>query len=149
VIGINSAIFSKSGQFGGIGFAIPINDAKTVLEKLKTFGRVPRPWLGVITRQVTPTLAYMYGLGSDRGVIILNRVEGAPADRAGIQDGDILLQLNGKRVDDQTEIERELGRLGVSETAKFTIQRGRKTIDLRVKLEEFPPNLNRVREGVL
>ncbi len=149
VIGINSAIFSRSGQFGGIGFAIPINDGKSVLGNLKKFGRVPRPWLGVITRQINPTLSYMYNLPANHGLLILNLVESAPADREGLKSGDIITELSGKPVKDQTEVERELSKLKPDDAAQLTIQRGQKTLKIRLKLEEFPPTLNRVREGVL
>jgi len=149
VIGINSAIFSRSGQFGGIGFAIPINDAKTVLDSLKKFGRVRRPWLGVITRQVTPTLAYMYSLPVDHGIVILNLVDSAPADRGGLRIGDILVEINAKKIKEGSDLERELGKLKPDDTVQFTIQRGARKLKTGVKLEEFPPQLNRVREGVI
>ncbi len=149
VIGINSAIFSRSGQFGGIGFAIPINDGKSILETLKRFGRVPRPWLGVITRQVTPTLSFMYQLPVDQGLLIVNLVQSAPANRQGLRAGDIIVELNDKSVRDQTEVERELSKLKPMDSARLKIQRGMRRIPVTVKLEEFPPGLNRVREGVL
>jgi serine protease Do len=149
VIGINSAIFSRSGQFGGIGFAIPINDAKNVLENLKKFGRVPRPWLGVITRQVTPTLSYQYNLPADQGILILSLVQSAPADAQGLRIGDIILELNGKKIRELAELERELAKLKPDDSAQFTIQRGTRQLKTKVKLEEFPPQLNRVREGVI
>jgi serine protease Do len=149
VIGINSAIFSRSGQFGGIGFAIPINDAKGVLENLRKFGRVPRPWLGLITQQVTPSLSFMYSLPADRGLLILNLVAAAPAERGGLRAGDIITEISGKKIKDVSEIERELSKLTPKDFARLTIQRGGRTIRLEVKLEEFPPQLNRVREGVI
>lgn len=149
VIGINSAIFSRSGQFGGIGFAIPINDAKGVLANLRKYGRVPRPWLGVITRQVTPTLSFMYNLSSDRGLLILNLVASAPAEREGLRAGDIITDIGGKKIKDISEVERELSKLSPRDSARLTIRRGGKSIKVDIKLEEFPPQLNRVREGVI
>jgi serine protease Do len=149
VIGINSAIFSRSGQFGGIGFAIPINDAKSVLSNLRKYGRVPRPWLGLITRQVTPTLSFMYNLPSDRGLLVLNLVESAPAERQGLRTGDIITEVSGRKVKDITEVERELSKLSPKDSVRLTIQRGARTLRIEIKLEEFPPQLNRVREGVI
>lgn len=149
VIGINSAIFSRSGQFGGVGFAIPINDGKNILASLKKYGRVPRPWLGVITRQVNPTLAYLYGLSSDRGLLILNLVSDAPAEREGLRAGDIITEVAGRKIRDQTEIELELSKLKPFDEATLTILRSSRTLKIRIKLEEFPPQLNRVREGVI
>jgi serine protease Do len=149
VIGINSAIFSRSGQFGGIGFAIPINDAKGVLENLRKFGRVPRPWLGLITQQVTPSLSFMYSLPADRGLLILNLVAAAPAEKGGLRAGDIITEIGGKKIKDVSEVERELSKLTPKDAARLTIQRGGRTLRMEIKLEEFPPQLNRVREGVI
>lgn len=149
VIGINSAIYSRSGQFGGIGFAIPINDAKVVLANLKKFGRVPRPWLGMISRQVTPSLAYAYGLPRSNGILVLNMVDSAPADRAGLQPGDIIFELNGKTVKELQELEKAIAQLKPNDKTQITIQRGGRSLKKEIKLEEFPPQLNRVREGVI
>lgn len=154
VIGINSVIFSRTGQFGGIGFAIPIDDAKAVLPKLKQFGRVPRPWLGVISRQVSPTLAYAYGLPRADGVIIVNLVQSAPADRGDLQAGDIIFEIRAsdkstRKITEQGELERELAKYNPTDSVEVTLQRGRRVIKKTLKLEEFPPQLNRVREGVI
>lgn len=149
VIGINSAIFSKVGQFGGVGMAIPLNDAKTALPNLKKYGRVPRPWLGVITKKVTPSLSYAYDLPTERGIIILDLVQSAPADEGDLKPGDILIEFNGKGINEQAELEREMAKLNPTDTAEFTIQRGSKKLKKSLKLEEFPPQLNRVREGVI
>ncbi len=149
VIGINSAIFSASGQFGGIGFAIPINDAKEVLSNLKKFGRVPRPWLGVITRQITPALAYSFDLPLKAGVLILNLVEGAPADLAHLRPGDIIFELNGSKINEFGQLEKELSRSKPTDSVEFSVLRDQKKLKLNVKLNEFPPELNRVREGVI
>lgn len=154
VIGINSVIFSRTGQFGGIGFAIAIDDAKAILPKLKQFGRVPRPWLGVVSRQVSPTLAYSYGLPRDNGVIIINLVQSAPADRGDLQVGDIIFEIKAsdkstKKISEQGELERELAKYNPTDTVEISLQRGRRVIKKTLKLEEFPPQLNRVREGVI
>lgn len=149
VIGINSAIYSRSGQFGGIGFAIPINDAKVVLANLKKFGRVPRPWLGIISRQVSPSLAYAYGLPRANGILVLNMVDQAPSDRAGIQTGDIIFEVDGKLVKELKELEKAVGQLKPTDKIQVTIQRGGRTLKKPLQLEEFPPQLNRVREGVI
>ncbi|NDF14242.1 PDZ domain-containing protein, partial [bacterium] len=124
-------------------------DAKGVLENLRKFGRVPRPWLGLITQQVTPSLSFMYSLPADRGLLILNLVAAAPAERGGLRAGDIITEISGKKIKDVSEIERELSKLTPKDFARLTIQRGGRTIRLEVKLEEFPPQLNRVREGVI
>jgi len=149
VIGINSAIYSHSGQFGGIGFAIPINDAKVVLTNLKKFGRVPRPWIGMVSRQVTPSLAYSYSLPRANGLLVINMVQGAPADRGGLQAGDILFEIDGKQINEYQELEKAIALLKPTDKTQITIQRGGRTLKKELKLEEFPPQLNRVREGVI
>ncbi len=137
VIGINSAIFSRTGQSAGIGFAIPINEAKSITQELKKLGRVPRPWLGILSRRVTPQLAYMYSLPKDTGVLITNLVERAPADQAGLLPGDIIFEINGKKVDEQIELERALGELKPTISTQITVQRGSKTLKRRSSYKSF------------
>lgn len=149
VIGINSAIFSKTGQFAGIGFAIPINEAKEILPDLKKYGRVPRPWLGILSRRLTPQIAYAYGLARDSGVIVTNLVQDGPADESGLKVGDIIVEFNGTKVSDQMELERALVKLKPNDRVQATLVRGSRTLKQSIKLEEFPPKLNRVREGVI
>ncbi len=149
VIGINSAIYSRTGQFGGIGFAIPINEAKEIIPQLKRYGRVPRPWLGIITRRVTPQLAYAYGLPRADGLVITQMVQGAPADRAGLQPGDIVFQINGKKVEEQVDLERKLYERKPSETVTIDYQRGGKKLMKTISLKELPPKADRIREGLI
>jgi S1-C subfamily serine protease len=91
----------------------------------------------------------MYSLPVDHGMVILNLVGSAPADSSGLRVGDILVEINGKKVKESSELERELGKLKPDDTVQFTIQRGARRLKTAVKLEEFPPQLNRVREGVI
>ena len=152
VIGINSSIFSRTGQFGGIGFAIPINAAKDLIPTLKKYGRVPRPWLGIVSRRVTGQIAYAYGLERENGVIVVNLVQNAPAFNAELQPGDIIFEFNGKKILEQVELERGLAGLKPTDTAQITVQRGTKTLKKTLKLEEFPPQLSHskdIREGVI
>jgi serine protease Do len=87
VVGIDTAIHSQTGQSSGVGFAIPINEAKTLLPDLKRYGRVPRPWLGIFSEKLSTQLAGYYDLPIDKGVVVYDLVEGAPADKSGFQQG--------------------------------------------------------------
>ena len=148
VIGINSVIFSKTGQSGGLGFAIPANEAKTVLIDLKRFGRVPRPWLGIFGQPVTAPLAEYYEIPTQKGVIIANLVESAPAQNAGIRRGDVLVTLDGESVADENELERVLYKHKPQDSAKVGLFRGKKKLELSIKLQELP-RLERIPRGIL
>jgi serine protease DegS len=99
LIGINSAIFSKSGGSQGIGFAIPSNLAKKVMTDLITQGRVVRGWMGVEIQELTANLAESFGLKEMSGLIIAGIYRDGPAHKAGLQPGDVMLSLNGKPVE--------------------------------------------------
>lgn len=98
LIGINTAIFSRSGGSMGIGFAIPVQLAEQVLSSIIEHGRVIRGWLGIETQMLTPQLAESFGLNSTEGVLIAGVLRNGPADRAGLQPADIVLRLNGQAV---------------------------------------------------
>ena len=105
---INTVIFSKTGQSGGLGFAIPSNEASAILGDLKKYGRVPRPWLGIRAQTVTPQLARAYQLSAREGVVVYGLVRGAPAIGGGLVSGDIITRVNEAEVKELLEVEREL-----------------------------------------
>ncbi len=148
VIGINTLIYSRTGQSGGVGFAIPSNEAKALLGDLKRYGRVPRPWLGILGERVTPNLARYYQLGSDRGVLIYNMVQRAPAVRAGLERGDVIVAIDGQKVEELFEIERVLARKRPNDSVSLTVSRGRRSIEAKLKLEELPRSSN-LPQGIL
>ena len=148
VIGINAVIFSKSGQSGGLGFAIPINEAKAILADLKRYGRVPRPWLGVLGQRITPQLQAYYGLAVDKGVIISNLVQDAPAFEAGIKVGDIISKVDTVSIEEPNDLERLLNKHKPTENVTIQIRRGKKSLDLKFKLEELP-KLDRLPAGII
>ncbi len=148
VIGINTVIFSKSGQSAGLGFAIPMNEAKAILEDLKKYGRVPRPWLGILGQPLSPALQAYYGLPIDHGIVLANLVEGGPSETAGLRIGDILVSVNGTPVRENSEVERELYKKKPSETVSVKVMRKSKTLDLKVKLDELP-KLNNLPQGII
>ncbi len=149
VIGMNTVIYSRTGQSGGIGFAIPINEAKMILPDLKRYGRVPRPWLGILAEKVTPALQFQYGLGASKGVLVYNLVQDGPSDSAGLQQGDILLSIDQAAVEERYDVERLLAKHRPKETIALKILRKRKPLELKVKLEEFPHKIENLPQGII
>jgi len=135
-VGINSQILSPVGSFVGISFAIPIDEAMRIADQLKATGRVVRGYLGIQPIDVPRELAEEYGLnkGKAKGAFVRQVVPGAPADKAGIQPGDVVLSVNGKAVDGAVELRRTLGALKPGSVVSLQISR-------RGKLMEFKPNL--------
>ena len=101
LVGINTAIYSRTGGSMGIGFAIPVSTAKAVLEQIVKSGSVTRGWIGVEVQEITPALAESFKLGDARGAIIAGVLRGGPADRAGVKPGDVLTAINGRAVSDR------------------------------------------------
>ena len=100
LIGINTAIFSTTGGYQGIGFAIPSTMAKSVMESLIKNGKVVRGWLGVTIQTLTPELSKQFSLKDEKGVLVADVTEDSPADKAGIQRGDIIVEFGAKEVED-------------------------------------------------
>ncbi len=148
VIGINTAIKSHTGQSGGLGFATPVNELKAVLADLKKYGRVVRPWLGIFAERITPQLANYYRLPTDRGVIVYNLVQDAPALEAGMRQGDIIIGVGTQEVSEPGDLERALAKQKPGESMILKVRRGKRTIDIRLNLEEFP-RLDRIPEGII
>jgi serine protease Do len=127
VVGINTAIVA-SGQ--GIGFAIPINMAKSIVAQLKDKGEVTRGWLGVGIQDLTSELAEYYGVGNRRGVLVTQVFEGDPADKAGIRAYDIIIALNGQQVATGRELSAAIANTPVGEKTKIALLRGGKEMQL-------------------
>ncbi|MCC7440423.1 MAG: trypsin-like peptidase domain-containing protein [Bdellovibrionales bacterium] len=149
VVGINTLIFSRSGQSGGLGFATPINEALKIIPDLKQYKRVPRPWLGVLAEAMNQRIQRYYGLGTAKGVLIYNLVEGAPAETAGLRVGDVVATVNGKPVSDPLDLERELFRLRPGATAKLGVYRKSGKVEVSVPLQELPPRLDKLPRGII
>jgi S1-C subfamily serine protease len=151
VIGINTMIASNSGQNAGIGFAIPINTAKAVLNDLVTLGRVRRPALGIVTIPISPDIADQLGLAADYGLLIVRAVPGGAADRAGLRGGseraylgnqpimvggDLITAIDGQDVQDQQELSRVMNGHRAGDTIRVTIYRGKRKMEVQVTLGE-------------
>lgn len=134
VVGINSQIYTRSGGFMGVSFAIPINVAMDVAEQLKTKGKVSRGWLGVVIQEVSKDLAESFGLDRAAGALVVQVVEGSPAEAAGLVSGDIIVKVNGKQVQLSSDLPHQVGRLRAGDTAELSVVRGgkRKTIDVEI-----------------
>ena len=140
VVGVNTAIFSPTGGSVGIGFAIPSAIAKNVIAQLKKDGKVTRGWLGVTIQQVDDDLAASLSLGKARGALVAQVGEGSPAEDAGIKTGDVILDVNGKKMEDVRAVSRTVADLQPDSDAEIVVWRdGReKTID--VEIGTFPEN---------
>jgi len=151
VIGINTMIASNVGQSAGIGFAIPINTAKAVLNDLVTLGRVRRPALGVRTLPIDPDLADQLGLASDYGLLIVQVIPGGAAERAGLHagneraflgnmpitvGGDLIVAIDGEKVQDQQDLDQMMNKHRAGDTVRITFYRGKKKMDVSVTLGE-------------
>ena len=133
LLGINTAIYSRSGGSLGIGFAIPVSTVKSVLESIIANGQVIRGYIGVEPQDITPDLADSFGLNTRSGTIVAGVVKGGPADKAGIKPGDILVAVNGKAVVDTTDMLNTIAQLAPGSTAQMTLLR--KTAETKVDVE--------------
>lgn len=145
LIGINTAIYSQSGGSVGIGFAIPVSTAKTVMEAIIKDGHVVRGWIGVETQDITPELAQSFNLQRTSGAIIAGVVRNGPADKAGIVPGDILLTVEGKPVGDTTEMLNLIAQLPPGGKAKMTVLRKNReaALDVMVGKRPIPKELSK------
>ncbi|RLJ70999.1 serine protease Do [Hydrogenivirga caldilitoris] len=133
VIGINTAIVA-SGQ--GLGFAIPINLAKWVMDQILEHGKVVRGWLGVVIQDITPDIAE--AIGVKEGVLVAQVVKGGPADKAGLQVGDIIVSLDGKKIDSVRDLQFTVMKTKPGTVVELTVIRNGKEKNIKVKIGELP-----------
>jgi serine protease Do len=138
VIGVNTFIFTKSGGSEGIGFAIPIDAAKRVVDDVIKFGRIRSVWIGVRTWDLTPYLAERLGTPNRRGLYVASLERGSPADKAGVRVGDIIRKVNGTTVRDGDEAYRAIFGANVGDTITLSVERDGKDLVFRLLLEEAP-----------
>lgn len=139
LLGINTAIYSRSGGSLGIGFAIPVSTARTVLESIITTGSVTRGWIGVEPQDVTPEIAESFGLQQKSGAIVAGVLQGGPADKAGIKPGDILVSVNGEEITDTTKLLNTVAQIKPGTPTKVHVVRKGKEFDVNVVIGKRPP----------
>lgn len=139
LLGINTAIYSRSGGSLGIGFAIPVSTARTVLESIITTGSVTRGWIGVEPQDVTPEIAESFGLTQKSGAIVAGVLQGGPADKAGIKPGDILVSVNGDEITDTTKLLNTVAQIKPGTPTKVHVVRKGKELDVSVVIGKRPP----------
>jgi len=143
LIGINTAIFSQSGGSEGIGFAIPVSLAKVSMAQIVEQGRVSRGWLGIEIQELTPALAESFGLKGEKGVIIAGVLRDGPADKAGLEPGDVVHKINGTEVE---SVHAALNAIAMTQPGeKITVSgsRNNKPLEISATVAERPQQLNR------
>lgn len=138
VIGVNSQIYSRSGGFMGVSFAIPIDVAMEVVAQLREKGKVSRGYLGVAIQEVTKELADAYGLERPAGALIASVEADSPADKAGLKSGDVVTQFNNININLAAELPQAIGRAKVGDTYSLSVVRERKSLQLQVKIQPIP-----------
>ena len=139
LVGINTAIYSRSGGSLGIGFAIPISTARNVMEQIIASGSVTRGWIGVEVQEITQELAESFGLPEPSGALIAGVQRGSPADAGGIKPGDILLAVDGKPVKDPQAMLELIARQKPGETIPFKLHRQKTLLETTIRIGKRPP----------
>jgi Do/DeqQ family serine protease len=140
LLGINTAIFSRSGGSLGIGFAIPVSTARQVMEGLIKDGQVIRGWIGVEPRDLTPEIAKTLDLSVSQGVLITGVVQSGPASSGGLRPGDVVLKIAGTPVSNTPQLLNAVAALKPREQATISVQRGKDAIDVKVTVAQRPPS---------
>jgi serine protease Do len=138
VIGINSQIYTRSGGFMGVSFAIPISVAVNVVEQLKDKGKVSRGWLGVVIQEVNKDLAESFGLKHAKGALVAQLVPGSPAEKGGLLSGDIITAFNGQEINLSTDLPHRVGRVKPGADAKLDIVRNGKIKVIHLEIGSLP-----------
>ncbi len=139
LVGINTAIFSRSGGSLGIGFAIPGNTARGVMESLVRDGSVTRGWIGVEPRDLTPEMAESLRLPVSSGVLITGVLQNGPAGNGGMRPGDVVVQIADKAIANSAQLFNAVAALKPGEEARIAVQRGERAVELKVQVAQRPP----------
>ncbi len=147
VIGMNTAIVSRSGGSQGIGFAIPSNMAKRVMEALRDHGKVERAWLGVTIREVNQSIADYYGQDKPQGVLVNSVNEGTPAEKAGLREGDIILSVDGEEINSVSRLRNIISLSPIGKQVELRIMRDGKLKTIQVTLDQLPEDPASIASG--
>jgi serine protease Do len=147
VVGINTAIFSTSGGYQGIGFAIPSNMVKSIMESLVKKGKVVRGWLGVSIQSITPELAKQFNLKGEKGVLVSDVNENSPAEKAGLRRGDIIFEYDGKKTDEPSQFRNMVANTAPGEEHTLKFLRNDEMLSLKVIIGELPSDLQQAQSG--
>jgi serine protease Do len=145
IVGVNSAIFTRSGGYQGIGFAVPINMARKIMRNLIDKGTVSRGWLGVGIQDVSQDLAKEFQLKNTNGSLITGVMQGTPAQKGGMLKGDVVIRINEKSIRDSNHLRNEIANAGAFAEIEMELIRAGKTILINLKLDERPRKLSQVK----
>ena len=138
VIGVNAQIYSRTGGFMGVSFAIPSDTVNDVYYQLKTKGKVSRGWLGVYIQEIDNKLAKSFGMAKPKGALVSKVIPDSPAEKAKLQQGDVILKFDGTDIKKSTDLPLVVGQARVGESFKVQIIRNKMVIDIPITLEELP-----------
>ena len=138
VVGVNAQIYTRSGGFMGVSFAIPSETLSNVYKQLKDDGKVKRGWLGVFIQQVDKDLAESFGLDKAKGAVVARILENSPAEKAGLKQGDIILKFDNKEIRKSKDLPLMVGSTNVNATVKIELLRDKKVITKFIRIEELP-----------
>ncbi len=141
LVGINTAIYSQSGGNMGIGFAVPSNLARSIVEQLVKHGKVVRGWLGVSIQDLSPELASQFGLSEPKGVLVSEVLDDSPAKRAGLERGDVIVEYDGKPAENPTQLRNAVAQTIVGKKVVVKFIRDKKTRTVEVAIVEQPKNI--------
>lgn len=147
LVGINTAIYSRSGGFQGIGFAIPSNMARSVMEQLVSNGKVVRGYLGISMQPINDELAEQFSLKNKEGVLVAEIVQGSPAAKSGLEAGDVITKFQGKEVKDARTFRFAVANLAPGTEVNLDVLRHGKTEKIKIKVGEQPKDMSLARSG--